>query len=169
MSKKRRFIALCGVMSFFLITLPIVTYGKGTEAKELDCKEHRHYFTVTGGGSLPLQPGVRLFVFPGSLTNNVWLTAESCTDNTTGDLETKYHFGPSGTTFDPPAWLIVERGARFDFLQGECYYWDDFILDWVLLVPIEEPFGNKVIFEIPHFSLYAIITNHGESEIEDCP
>lgn len=135
-----------------------------------DCSFRAHPFFVRSGGVLALDQGTRLTVEPDSLEADTVLWVEVCRINDSESTQVFYHFGESGTTFDPPATVVLQYGAELED-SGDItpYYWDPELQQWIVLNAYHDVQRHRFTVQIHHFSLYAISTNRGEIELEDCP
>jgi len=130
------------------------------------CSSHERFFPIGGGGVLALSQGAVLRVPRGSLDEATVLWGEVCSFTDEDGLPvTYYQFGPSGTQFDPPATLELHYGVEFDEYEAtQCYYWNEEAQEWEPVDSYHDAQRHRFVFEIDHFSLYAVSANRGEGE-----
>jgi hypothetical protein len=136
-SRRKYVIAAISVLSILLITSIAFAVTRLIRAES--------------GGTIALAPGVWLVIPPGSLEED---TPISVTARKTDD-GINFIFGPSGTTFDPPAklcmtWQAIYGKADVKDLEGVRLYNEN----GDELEAKVEVGRYGVVWHIPHFSLY---------------
>jgi hypothetical protein len=134
---------------------------------DADCFVQQRRFKAGHRGTFALRDGTTLSVPAGALAEGVTLRAEVCVDQE-GERVLKYfEFGPAGTEFLFPATLVLRYGDDGEPLSSaQCFYWDPELGSWELLPAEHDRRHRRFIFELDHFSLYAISANRGEGEVE---
>ncbi len=158
------------VLGFLIVSASVDGILGSSDSGSSDCDYHQRYFPPGGGGCLALDQGSRLCIRGGGFLEGGSLWGEACTETKDDLLITSYRFGPSGTEFDEPALLILQYGLEYDDC-GEpfCYYWDPSNLTWVPQHGYHDQKHHRFIFEINHFSLYAVAANRGEGDVHALP
>ena len=99
------------------------------------------------GGTINIAPGVNFIVLPDALEENTVISADM--EETEDGID--FHFGPSGTTFDPPAELrITWQAIGGRDVEDITLYGEDG--EEIEEEPEITPWG--VIWYIEHFSIY---------------
>ena len=95
-------------------------------------------------------------VDPGAVDENVAISVKSYEDKIWGNKAIVFEFGPDGLEFKIPAKLTFEM-AELDYKAGyaKFFYFNPYYKSWVLL-DVEGVEQGDVVFEIDHFSKYAI-------------
>ena len=118
------------------------------------------YIPQDQGGSLVFKRG-RLDVLPNSIgeSSTIWVQTRFLSGNI---LKNIYEFGPTGTTFDPPATLVLTYCNMHSFDQDTLTlsYFNEETGRWEIVTTMtHDPSTRSFYGPITHFSRYSLSAN----------
>ena len=129
----------CSEGTITTITSELISKDDGGEIV-IDREEYEHIFSVE----------------PKAVDENVEISVKSYQDYVWGDKVIVFEFGPDGLVFDIPAKLTFEmRELSYRANYGKLLYYNPNQKSWVL-VSVKQVVDGEVVFNIDHFSKYAI-------------
>jgi hypothetical protein len=132
--KRAQALALILILSVLLITMAALAATKSIKARR--------------GGVISIDKGVCFRIRPGSLEGDTTISADMVVE----EDSICFYFGPDGTTFDPPAEIIIAWPALGEFIHLGVHDLTLYGGDGSETKPRMRMWGAK--YPIEHFSVY---------------